>query len=148
MPNEIDAEQLLYSKKLKKTKTRILVLKALKDSSPKTVDEIFSVLNQKDNRMSLSAVYRICETLAEKGLLLKSNLTDSGVARYEYQKSEHIHHAICLGCNKIIPIDDCPFGQFDQLMKSKYGFDVKSHRIEIYGYCQDCMRKIKKEKKK
>lgn len=143
LPNKDDIEKLLCNKNLKKTKTRILVLEALKDSSPKTVDEIFLILNQTSGRLSLSTVYRTCETLAEKGILLKSNLTDDGVARYEYLKSEHTHHAICLGCNKIIPIDDCPFGQFDQIMKSKYGFNVKSHRIEIYGYCQTCSQNKK-----
>jgi Fur family ferric uptake transcriptional regulator len=145
LPNQNEFENLLTNRNLKRTKTRILVLEVLKDSSPKTVDEIFSVLYQNNMKLSLSTVYRTCETLTEKGILSKVNLTDDGVARYEYMKSEHTHHAICLGCNKIIPIDDCPYGQFDQIMKSKYGFDVKSHHIEIYGYCQDCIRK--KEKK-
>ena len=95
--------------------------------------------------MSLSTIYRTCETLAESGLLLKSNLTDDGIARYE-SRSGHVHHAICLGCGRIIPIDDCPFGQFDQLMESKYGFEVSTHRIEIYGYCSDCRARMKKEK--
>ncbi len=141
MPNRDDLEKLLFDKKLKKTRTRILVLQVLAGSPPKTVDEIFSVLNQHNDKLSLSTVYRTCETLAEKGILLKSNFTDDGMARYEFLRSKHTHHAICLGCNKIIPIDDCPFGQFDQLMKAKYGFDVESHRIEIYGYCRDCIQK-------
>lgn len=145
LPNTDDIENLLTNRNLKRTKTRILVLEVLKDSSPKTVDEIFSNLYQKNNKLSLSTVYRTCETLTEKGILLKSNLTDDGVARYEYMKSEHTHHAICLGCNKIIPIDDCPYGQFDQIMKSKYGFSVKSHHIEIYGYCQECSQKEEKK---
>ncbi len=136
-----EIEHLLLERNLKRTKARILVLQALKNSSPKTVDEIFSILNQQNEKLSLSTVYRTCETLSEKNILLKSNLTDDGVARYEFSNSEHIHHAICLGCNKIIPINDCPFGQFDRIMKSKYGFEVKSHRIEIYGYCQSCSQK-------
>lgn len=141
MPNREDFEKILSDKKLKKTKTRILVLETLTESPPETVEEIFSALSQSGGKLSLSTVYRTCETLTDKGILLKSNFTDDGMARYELLKSGHIHHAICLGCNKIIPIDDCPFGQFDQLMWSKYGFDVKRHRIEIYGYCQDCLRR-------
>lgn len=145
MPDQNDIASLLTDRNIKKTKTRILVLEVLKDSSPQTVDEIFSVLYQNNAKLSLSTVYRTCETLAGKGLLHKVNLTDDGVARYEYMKSEHTHHAICLGCNKIIPIDDCPYGQFDQIMESKYGFDVKSHHIEIYGYCHECSQKGQKK---
>ena len=139
------AEAKLNEKHLKITKARKLVLELLKDLSPKTVDELALILSEKGEKLSLSTIYRTCETLAEKGLLLKSNLTDDGIARYEYLKSEHVHHAICLGCGRIIPIDDCPFGQFDQLMRSKYDFDVASHRIEIYGYCSDCRKRVKKD---
>lgn len=103
-----------------------------------TAAEIFLVAKEKQAQLSLSTVYRSCETMAEKGLLLKSNLTDDGTARYEVRRTEHVHHAICLACNRIFPIDDCPFGEFDRLMRTKYGFDVKSHRIEIYGYCREC----------
>lgn len=138
-------EKLLDNKKLKKTKARILILELLKGTSPKTVDEIYGVLSAENDRFSLSTIYRTCETLSEKAILLKSNLTDDGKARYELPKSEHIHHAICLGCNKIISIDDCPFGQFDQLMKAKYGFSVTNHRIEIFGYCSECQKKHSKK---
>lgn len=140
-----EAEAKLNEKHLKITKARKLILELLKDLSPQTVDELDLILRSKDEKLSLSTIYRTCETLAEHGLLLKSNLTDDGIARYEYLKSEHVHHAICLGCGRIIPIDDCPFGQFDQLMKSKYNFNVSSHRIEIYGYCSDCRKQAKKD---
>lgn len=140
-PNETGTEKLLVKENLKKTKARKLVLEALKNSPPKTAGEIYLLVREKMGKLSLSTIYRVCETLVEKGILLKSSLIDDGIARYEYLKTEHTHHAICLRCNKIFPIDDCPFGQFDQLMQSKYGFTVKSHRIEIYGYCQDCMQR-------
>ena len=140
---ETDAK--LSEKHLKKTKARRFVLELLKDLSPKTVDELAILLSEKGEKLSLSTIYRTCETLAESGLLLKSNLTDDGIARYEYRKSEHVHHAICLGCGRIIPINDCPFGQFDRLMESKYGFEVSSHRLEIYGYCSECRKQEKKE---
>ena len=139
------AEAKLSEKHLKITKARKLILELLKGSSPKTVDELALLLRSKGEKLSLSTIYRTCETLAESGLLLKSNLTDDGIARYE-SRSGHVHHAICLGCGRIIPIDDCPFGQFDQLMESKYGFEVSTHRIEIYGYCSDCRARMKKEK--
>lgn len=145
LQNKDDFETLLHQNNLKKTKARMLILEILKDSQPKTADEIYSTLNKANDKLNLSTVYRTCETLAKKDILLKSNFTDDGIARYEYCQSGHVHHAICLGCNKIIPINDCPFGKFDQVMKSKYGFDVKSHRIEIYGYCHDCCKKNKKK---
>lgn len=137
---ECSVETKLSEKHLKITKARKLILGMLTQASPKTVDELASMLGANGEKLSLSTIYRTCETLSANGLLLKTNLTDDGIARYEYLKSGHVHHAICLGCGRIIPIDDCPFGQFDQLMQSKYDFSVSSHRIEIYGYCHECRK--------
>ncbi|HAT57145.1 MAG TPA: transcriptional repressor [Veillonellaceae bacterium] len=135
-----EIDELLKSKNLKKTKARRLILDYLNHSAPRTAGEIFSDIREKDPRLSLSTIYRNCEALAEQGILVKSSLLEDGMARYEYPRNGHIHHAICLGCNRIFPIDDCPFGQFDQIMSNKYDFDVTKHRIEIYGYCHDCRK--------
>jgi Fur family ferric uptake transcriptional regulator len=134
-------EAMLSEKHLKITKARKLILELLTQLSPKTVDELDSLLTQKGEKLSLSTIYRTCETLSANGLLMKTNLTDDGIARYEFLKGGHMHHAICLGCGCIIPIDDCPFGQFDRLMQTKYDFEVASHRIEIYGYCKECRKR-------
>jgi len=129
---------ILDKENMRKTKGRKAILEILKDAEPKTADEIYLLVKSLDEQISLSTVYRTCETLAKKGVVLKSNLIDDSKTRYEYHTIEHRHHAVCIDCHKIIPIDDCPFGEFDKLMKSKYEFDVKSHRLEIYGYCPKC----------
>lgn len=130
--------ELLDKDKLKKTKARQSILSLLKNCEPKTVDELYNLTQAQNEKFSISTIYRTCETLAQKGILLKSTLMTDGKARYEFHCDEHRHHAVCMDCHKIIPIDDCPFGDFSELMKSKYDFDVQSHRIEILGYCQDC----------
>jgi Fur family transcriptional regulator, ferric uptake regulator len=132
---------VLDKENLRKTKGRQLILEILRDSGPKTVDEIFMLVKAREAQISMSTVYRTCETLAQKGIVQKSNFVEDGKARYEYHDIDHRHHAVCMQCHNIISIDDCPFGQFDELMESKYGFDVKSHNLEIYGYCRDCKRK-------
>lgn len=129
---------ILNQEKLRKTKSRQLVLEILKDSAPKTVDEIFKLAKDRDGKISISTIYRTCETLTQKDVLHKSNLLEDGKARYEYAGHQHKHHAVCMDCHNIISIDDCPFGEFSALMKSKYQFDVKNHSIEIYGYCHEC----------
>lgn len=143
MNGSVEMEKVLVEGNLRKTKARKLILAIMQDSLPKTAAEIYAAVKESNGPFSLSTIYRACVTMANKGILLKSNLTGDSVTRYEYPKAEHIHHAICLCCHRIFPIGDCPFGQFDELMHSKYDFDVKSHRIEIYGYCHDCLQALK-----
>lgn len=129
---------ILDKDNLRKTKGRKLILELLKNSEPKTAEEIYCLAKDIKEKISLSTIYRTCETLTQKGIVLKSNLLGDGRTRYEYHGSEHRHHAVCMDCHRIIAIDDCPFGDFDQLMKTKFCFDVKSHKLEIYGYCHEC----------
>ena len=135
---DTDSNEILEKDNLRKTRARKLVLEILKNNEPKTVEEIFELAHTQNEKFSISTIYRTCETLTKKGILVKSNLLTDGRARYEVCSPEHRHHAICMDCHKIIPIDDCPFGEFNKLMESKYDFDVQSHRLEILGYCQDC----------
>ena len=136
--NMEDSGGILEREKLRKTKSRQLILEILKGSGPRTIDEIFMLAKDRGETTSISTVYRTCETLTERGIVLKSNLLEDGRARYEIPGVNHKHHAVCIECHDIISIEDCPFGQFDALMESKYDFDVKSHSIEIYGYCRKC----------
>ena len=133
-----DSFDILDQENMRKTKGRKAILEILKEAEPKTADEIYLKLQSSDKPISLSTVYRTCETLAKKGVILKSNLINDGKVRYEYHEISHIHHAVCMSCHKIIPIDDCPFGEFDKLMENKYDFEVRSHRLVIYGYCSAC----------
>lgn len=132
---------ILDKDNLRKTKGRKLILELLNESEPKTAEEIHGLIKDRNQQISLSTIYRTCETLSRKGIMSKSNILDDGKTRYEYHSEEHRHHAICMDCHKIIAVDDCPFGDFDQLMKTKFCFDVKSHKLEIYGYCCDCQGK-------
>ncbi len=143
-----DTENLLDKENMKKTKARKWILEILKNSLPMTAGEIFESMKKKQASLSLSTVYRNCEVMSEKGLLMKSSLLEDGLTRYEYPKFSHTHHAICLGCGRIFSISECPFGEFEQLMESKYDFGVVRHRIEIYGYCHECREKMRREGKK
>lgn len=133
--------RILEHDNLRKTRSRRRIVEILQGSEPKTAEEIFLALRELNEKTSLSTVYRTCETLAQKGTVIKSNLIADGKTRYEYNKSGHMHHAVCLSCRRIIPIDDCPFGNFSEIMKDKFDFDVTSHRLELYGYCRDCRKK-------
>lgn len=126
---------------IRNTKNRVLILNILEQSGPLTMDEIFMKAKERNGKLSISTVYRACEAMAQTGVIQKTNLMDDGKMRYEYLSQEHMHHAICVSCHKIIPIDDCPFGDFDRLMLDKYDFTVQKHRLEIYGICRDCQKK-------
>lgn len=133
-------ENLLREKHLKRTKARILILNVLEKGLPKTASEIFAAVLRRDKQLSLSTVYRNCEILAEQGLLSRSNSMTDGLTRYEFARGTEQNHAVCLSCRRIFPVDIELEKNYKDALSDRYGFRADTSRIEIYGYCKDCIR--------
>jgi Fur family ferric uptake transcriptional regulator len=136
MPSD---KEFLHEKGIKNTKQRSMVLDVLKSSdSPVTAEYIYLKLKEENAEVWLSTIYRTLEVLTSKGLVAKTNILNEGKASYELTCEQHKHHMICMGCSKMVPVEDCPFDEFEKLLCKKTGFEVKGHKLEIYGYCPDC----------
>ncbi|MDY6084434.1 MAG: Fur family transcriptional regulator [Dialister sp.] len=131
-------EAMLQQKHLKRTRARVLILKALSGSLPLTVGEIFEIVHTRAPKLSLSTVYRNCEALAVKGMLLRSTMMNDGLARYEFPHGNHVEHAICLACRKIFPVEVDLEDNYRTKIFEKYGFETLKQRVELYGFCEEC----------
>lgn len=139
LPNEDYYKQVLAREGVKNTKYRNSILEIIEQSKiPLTADEIFLILKQKHGSIWLSTVYRTLEILNSKDLITKLTIMDDDKARYEINHKEHRHYVICVTCHKIITFSDCPVEKFEKTLKQKIDFNVIGHKLEIYGYCQDC----------
>ncbi|PKM78220.1 MAG: transcriptional repressor [Firmicutes bacterium HGW-Firmicutes-15] len=140
MVQKVDAYKgLLKNNGLKNTKRRNSILEALaKSAQPITVDQVFLELQRNDVSINISTVYRILETLVSKDLILKTNIIGENKSLFELNQMDHKHHFICMSCRQMFAVDDCPFEQYGELLQSKMGFNVTGHKLEIYGYCQNC----------
>lgn len=131
---------------LKNTKHRTEVLRILEHSTqPVTADCVYRELEAEGKAISLSTVYRNLELLVAKNIVLKMNVVEGGKSLFELNKMVHRHYLICLGCHKMFPVDDCPLDDYERTLQEKTGFSVTGHRLEIYGYCRDCVLRKKAE---
>lgn len=140
-PNEREAERLKKCG-LKSTRRRGDVLQILEaSSSPVTAEKIFLELKEKNINISLSTVYRILDVLVEKEIVLKMNSTENDSAMFELNRRIHRHYLVCLGCRKMIPVENCPLNGLEKRLEQETGFEVTGHSLEIYGYCSECRKK-------
>lgn len=131
---------ILKREGMKSTRHRNAILLLLEQSEqPMTAEELYISLREKTATINLSTVYRTLDTFVSKKLVLKSTL-DDGKARYELNHHEHKHHLFCVGCHKVISIEDCPMGELQEIIKKRIDFDVTGHKLEIYGYCHNCKK--------
>lgn len=125
-------------KGIKMTKQRAALLEILKNAeAPLTASQVHALYQQKDPAAWLSTTYRALETFTEKGLVNKTISMDDATATYEFNRHTHKHYAVCRRCKKMIDLECCPIK--DLQVKTKDGsFHVTGHRLEVYGYCDDC----------
>jgi Fur family ferric uptake transcriptional regulator len=123
---------------IKRTKQREAVLAVLERADgPLSAVDIRARTESDGAGVWLSTVYRILETLVRKGVVLRLAMMTGDMAVYELNRFRHRHYAVCVGCRKIISMDNCPMERF--IPKIADGaFRVTGHNLEVYGYCGDC----------
>lgn len=134
-------KEVLNREGIKSTRHRNAILELLEESeAPLTAEQLFIALRDKTASIDLSTVYRTLDTFISKNLVIKSNRVDDGKALFELNHHEHKHHLLCVGCHKLISMEDCPMVELQEVLKKKMDFDVTGHKLEIYGYCHDCKK--------
>lgn len=134
----MNENQSFWPAGMKKTRQRMCVCSALEGAElPLSAAELYQRVSRSGTEISLSTVYRILEYLVKEGAAVRTALPESDTAVYALNRRQHTHYAICLGCHKIIELENCPMEHYvPQLSESE--FHVLGHRLELYGYCKDC----------
>lgn len=139
MESESCLSEILKRGNLKSTKHRITILKVISNQNiPLSAEDLYIILKENGISISLSTVYRVLETLNEKGIVVRTNIPDENKAVYELYDNEHKHHLLCVKCRKILPVDGCPLEEYEKILENRFGFAVKGHKLEVYGYCNSC----------
>lgn len=146
MDSENGFREILRHAGLKHTKQRASILKMLTESDqPVSAEQVFLELQKNSINANLSTVYRILESLASKGIVLKTSIGSDTKALFEMNSSVHKHRLICINCREMTAVEGCPLEEYEKLLKDRTGFDVTGHKLEIYGYCEKCRKKEKQE---
>jgi Fur family ferric uptake transcriptional regulator len=109
-----------------------------------TVDQLVARVRVEDPRVSVATVYRTMKLLSECGLAVARQFGE-GQARYEAAAGrEHHDHLICTVCGDILEFANARIESLQELVARRHGFEVESHRLELYGRCARC-RTIRSE---
>ena len=102
-----------------------------------TASEVFEKAKELGLDVSLSTVYRILNRLKIHGDV--STVAGDRGLRYEISEDGEDHdHLICLGCGLTIEFVDELIRGFGQTVAQRKGFEHKSSRFDILGYCSSC----------
>lgn len=130
--------KLPWPENLKKTRPRMLVWEVLmRAEAPLTATQIWQRAQElAGGEVWLSTVYRFLDSLQQSGQVTRTLIQGSEMALYELCAG-HRHYAVCLSCQRMLKLSACPIAAAAPCLPEQ-GFEVLSHKLEIYGYCREC----------
>jgi Fur family ferric uptake transcriptional regulator len=103
-----------------------------------SVEELVARVRRIDPHISIATVYRTMKLLSECGLAVARHFGD-GQTRYEPGAGkDHHDHLICTGCGEIVEFANERIESLQELVARRHGFEVESHKLELYGRCSRC----------
>jgi len=131
-----------YPAGIKWTRQRRDVYQVLLEATePLSAAQIYRRLTEEAGQpgYAMSTIYRILAVFEERGLLQKSSWIGDDTLLYELDRGEHTHYALCLGCHKRVPLENCPFAHMhSHFPEIPTDFEITGHKLELYGYCREC----------
>jgi Fur family ferric uptake transcriptional regulator len=110
-----------------------------------SIEEVVLHVRRADPRVSVATVYRTMKLLTECGLAATRQFS-GGQTRYEPAVGRpHHDHLICTGCGAIVEFANDRIEALQAQVAASHGFEVESHRLELYGRCGDCSARPARE---
>lgn len=130
----------LRSKGFRVTPQRELIMRIFQDKGDKhlSAEDVFEILTNKGEQISLATTYRTLRMLVEMGILRELDLAESH-KHYELldpNAAPH-HHIICLNCNKTIEFEDEEINRLGEMIAKKYNIEVVDMQFQIFANCLD-----------
>ena len=103
-----------------------------------SADQIYRQVKEAMPGIGFSTVYRTMKLLVEAGLVSQRHFGDAE-ALYENVVAHH-DHCICTSCGRIHEFEDEGIEALQRSVAEREGFELSSHKMELYGLCAACQR--------
>lgn len=109
-----------------------------------TADEVHARTVARHPGVGRATVYRALESFVRAGVMTKASHLGAAV-RYDAVVERH-HHLLCLGCDRIIDIEDARLDAVPAPDTSPLGFEVSDVQVQVRGLCRSCRTRLNDEK--
>ena len=88
-----------------------------------------------------ATVFRTLRLLQDVGTLCQVVL-DDGTLEYRLTSGGHHHHIVCSACGAVNDFSSCDIQELLDELARRTGYDIESHRLEVYGRCSRCRTQL------
>lgn len=121
------------------TLPRLKILKLLEENLQRhmSAEDIYKVLMNTGENVSVATIYRVLHQFCEAGIVQRLNL-ENGHAVYELERGDHHDHMCCMKCGKISEFFDEAIEKRQKVIAEKAGWAITEHTMILFGICPKC----------
>jgi Fur family ferric uptake transcriptional regulator len=132
----------LYLQKLKDhrrsdTTARRAVFRVITNHTPAPIS-MNELLRELEGKIDRASAYRAIELFEALGIIKKIYTGWKYKLELGDEFHDHHHHMNCIGCGRIIALQDTKLEQKIATLGDKNHFKIIEHQLEIRGYCEHC----------
>ncbi len=117
---------------------RVIFTALLERYDHPTVDQVFAEVKERIPGVSRTTVYRTLETLANLGVVRRTNHFAAS-ARFDGNIEQH-HHLVCTVCGKVVDFQDTSLKVSNLPAARPDGFTLLDYSIYFEGHCSACSK--------
>ncbi|MBW4520733.1 MAG: transcriptional repressor [Scytolyngbya sp. HA4215-MV1] len=123
--------------------TILQVFQNLAEGKHLSAEDLYYMLQNEGEHISLSTIYRTLKLMARMGILRELELAE-GHKHYELNQPYpyHHHHLICVRCNKMIEFKSEPILKIGSKTAQKEGYHLLDCQLTIHAVCPTCQRSL------
>lgn len=131
----------LKDRGLKHSRIRdVVVEEFLRAGTHVSIEQLLERVRSRVPATGYSTVYRTLRLLVDNGY---ATARDFGGAHtlFEPADANHHDHVVCLSCGQVREFEDAEIEELQEKAARRLGFQITSHRLELFGTCSSCARK-------
>ena len=138
MPHCQTILQTLSQRGYRITSQREMILEAFAHNAGHvTVEQIFTLVNQRTRYINIATVYRTLDMLVDEGLATRADLRYGQVIYTTTQHGEHIH-LVCRHCGVVTIAEHQFVDSLGAQLNAEYSFSADLEHISFTGVCTRC----------
>lgn len=124
---------------LKITTPRLKILEIMETAEKRhlSAEDIYRVLLESDQEVSLATIYRVLTQFEEAGIVVRRHF-ESGQSVFEVERGVHHDHLVCVKCGVVKEFMDAEIEKRQEYIARQAGYTITDHSLNIYGICQHC----------
>jgi Fur family ferric uptake transcriptional regulator len=103
-----------------------------------TAADLLDDARQRRLALGRATLFRNLDLFTELGGLERLDLPNGDHAYVACEPEQHHHHVVCRKCGKSVEVEDSGLQSVVAEIARQSGFQIDSHRLELFGVCRAC----------